>query len=246
MVRRRAIAAITIGLVALAAVALAGCGGSAVPSHRGVAQIGPGVMGYVPDGTGAPVRSLSAARKQAERFAEPLGLSVGEVMRFANNYYAELVEPEGKPATEVLVDPRSGATWVEYGPAMMWNTKYGMMSGFVAPGAGGMMGGETMGGGAGMMGGWTMGTASADPTYAPFAPASERAVSATEAQRIADDWLSGRGSSLTAGEAEAFPGYYTLHVLRNGKIAGMLSVNAYTGAVWLHWWHGPFLSMAGA
>jgi len=26
-------------------------------------------------------------------------------------------------------------------------------------------------------------------------------------------------------------------------VAGMLSVNAYTGAVWYHWWHGRFLSM---
>jgi hypothetical protein len=28
-------------------------------------------------------------------------------------------------------------------------------------------------------------------------------------------------------------------------VTGMLSVNAATGAVWSHWWHGRFLSMLG-
>jgi len=32
-------------------------------------------------------------------------------------------------------------------------------------------------------------------------------------------------------EPDAFYGYYTLHVLRAGEIAGMLSVNGYTGQV---------------
>ena len=44
-------------------------------------------------------------------------------------------------------------------------------------------------------------------------------------------------------EAEAFYGYYTLHILKNGQVEGMLSVNGYTGAVWYHTWHGPFLGM---
>lgn len=44
----------------------------------------------------------------------------------------------------------------------------------------------------------------------------------------------------------AFPGYYTLHVLGDGKVTGMLSVNAATGAVWSHWWHGRFVSMLEA
>lgn len=38
-----------------------------------------------------------------------------------------------------------------------------------------------------------------------------------------------------------FPGYYTLDTTRNGKTVGMLSVNARTGAVWHHGWHGRFL-----
>jgi hypothetical protein len=39
-----------------------------------------------------------------------------------------------------------------------------------------------------------------------------------------------------------FPGYYTVHITKAGQISGMLSVNAYTGQVWFHTWHGTFVS----
>lgn len=41
-------------------------------------------------------------------------------------------------------------------------------------------------------------------------------------------------------EEQAFSGYYTFDFGRNG-VEGMLSVNAYTGEVWVHTWHGFFL-----
>ena len=41
-------------------------------------------------------------------------------------------------------------------------------------------------------------------------------------------------------EEGAFPGYYTFDFGRK-EVEGMLSVNAYTGEVWVHTWHGPFL-----
>lgn len=41
-------------------------------------------------------------------------------------------------------------------------------------------------------------------------------------------------------EAGAFPGYYTFDFGRK-EVEGMLSVNAYTGEVWVHTWHGFFL-----
>ena len=77
-----------------------------------MSSYGSGMMGYASSGRGEPVRDLAGARRQAERFADRLDLEVGEVMRFANNYYAEL-EEKGRPATEVLVDPSSGAVWLE-------------------------------------------------------------------------------------------------------------------------------------
>lgn len=74
-----------------------------------------------------PVRSLADAERAADRFGDRWGLHVGEVMRFSNGYYAELLDRDGKGATEVLIDPGSGTVHLEFGPAMMWNTAYGMM-----------------------------------------------------------------------------------------------------------------------
>lgn len=50
-------------------------------------------------------------------------------MRFTNNYYVTLLDSSGKPATEVLVEPGNGTVHEEWGPAMMWNTAFGMMPG---------------------------------------------------------------------------------------------------------------------
>lgn len=208
---------------AAAAALLAGCGSSG----GSPVAFDPGAMmgsAFLP-GSG-PVRTIAQARRAAQRFADRLDLRVGEVMRFSNGFYVEL-EDGRRLATEVLVDPRTGSVRLEPGPAMMWNTEYAM--------AGYGWHGSTMGGG--MMGGGMMG---GGPDYLPDA----RAVSAAQAERIADRWLRARGSGLRAGEAEAFPGYYTLHVLRNGRIFGMLSVHASTGAVWYHRWHGRFLGLA--
>ncbi len=59
------------------------------------------------------------------------------------------------------------------------------------------------------------------------------------AQKFVDGYLPG----AKIGEPERFYGYYTLHTLQNGQVQGMLSVNGYTGSVWYHTWHGPFLGM---
>lgn len=72
------------------------------------------------------VRSMADADRAAAQFGDRWGLHVGEVMQFDNGFYAELIDPAGNRATEVLVDPRSGAVQTEWGPAMMWNTAYGM------------------------------------------------------------------------------------------------------------------------
>ncbi len=79
------------------------------------------------------------------------------------------------------------------------------------------------------------------PGHPPLRPRSQ--VSAQEAEAIAARWLARQAGTLRAGQAETFPGYYTIHALKGDRVAGMLSVNAYTGAVWYHWWHGRFRSM---
>jgi hypothetical protein len=151
---------------------------------------------------------------------EDLGL--GEIMIFENHAYAQIMDTSsGKGAFEVLVDPVTRNVFPEPGPNMMWNTEYGMndASHF------GMMG-------SGMMGGYG------------YAPEVEINVSADEAVDIAQRYLEANLSGAKADtEASTFPGYYTLDFLKNDVVTGMLSVNAYTGQVFLHSWHGDFVDM---
>lgn len=215
--------------------------------NGGMMAQGAGMMGFSARDGGAPVADLAQARTRAEDFAGRLDLKVGEVMQFSNGFYAELTEQNGRLATEILIDPRTGATWFEYGPAMMWNSRYGMMGGGGSTsGMGGamtewMMGRGAMMGGAGMMGGGSP----ADPTWTPGSGTGATEVDASQALRLAQQWLDANRRGRRAAEAESFPGYYTLHVERGGKVEGMLSVNAYTGAVWYHGWHGRFVAMDG-
>ncbi|MQY36621.1 hypothetical protein SRB17_46230 [Streptomyces sp. RB17] len=72
---------------------------------------GPGVMAGAGPREGR-VHGMADADRAAGRFADRWGLRVGEVMRFSNGYQAELLRPDGRPATEVLLDPGSGTrTW---------------------------------------------------------------------------------------------------------------------------------------
>ena len=147
-------------------------------------------------------------------------LALAEVMIFDNHAYAEIVEKDsGIGAMELLVDPASKAVYPEMGPNMMWNLKYGMMAGYGRWGQAG-----------------TAGEVTADM---PISPAE--AVAA--AQAYLDTNL---GQNFTADEeAEPFYGYYTLHVNKDGETIGMLSVNGYSGQVFLHTWHGKLLEMSG-
>ena len=73
-------------------------------------------------GNGTQVTSIAAARARADAAASPNGLHTGEVMQFSDNFYVELKGASGASATEVMVDPATGAVFTEFGPAMMWTT----------------------------------------------------------------------------------------------------------------------------
>lgn len=152
-------------------------------------------------------------------------LTYKDIMIFDNHTYAQIVEKDsGTGVLEVLIDPTTKAVYPEMGPNMMWNQKYGMMSGY---GRYGMMGG--------MMGNSTGAVPPSEPTVTP-----EQAV--TAAQTYLDTNFATAG--LTANEhANPMSGYYTLDVNRDDQPVGMLSVNGYTGAVWPHTWHGKLLAM---
>lgn len=181
--------------------------------------------------------SLEAVESAVADFlteSDDSNLAVGEVMIFENHAYAQVVNVDsGEGAFEVLVDPQTGNVAPEPGPNMMWNTEYGHM-------AGGMMGGyhgEMMGGPYGhMMGGFS------DTDRDANAASDVEAVEAVGlAQAYLDEFLPGAAADE---HADAFPGYYTLHVLREGQVVGMLSVNAFSGDVFPHTWHGDFVEMA--
>lgn len=60
------------------------------------------------------------------------------------------------------------------------------------------------------------------------------------AQKLAEDFLTGYLPGAQIQESHAMPGYYTFDFGRN-ETEGMLSVNAFSGHIWVHTWHGPYL-----
>ena len=163
-----------------------------------------------------PVLSMDEAQSSVQSFLDRSGnrdFKLDELMEFQQNFYALIREKStGIGAFELLVAKGGGAIAFEPGPDMMWNTKYGMM------GRGGMMGGYRRSGSVGAM-----------------------TVDAHAAQQIAQSWLDRSSPGDSAGTADEFYGYYTFHFERNGQVAGMLSVNGYSGQVWYHTWHGAFV-----
>lgn len=141
-------------------------------------------------------------------------LHIKEIMLFDNHAYVMVAEKETSiGAFEVLVDPDTMNVFPEMGPNMMWNLKYSSM-------------------GRGMMGGGYDSNTIDMP------------ISGEEAIDIANAFLNKNNSDLTAeGHPDPFYGYYTIHTVKNGEIAGMLSVNGFDGEVFLHTWHGEFVEM---
>lgn len=175
---------------------------------------GSGMMGgYTTTGTGQPVTSLDQAQRAVQTYVNRYGnsdLVLDEVMEFQQNFYAIVKEQStGVSAFEVLVNKQTGAVFPEYGPDMMWNTKYGMMR-------------------------W------GNDTTQPMA------VSSDQATKLAADWLAQNQPGATTETPDAFYGYYTLHITKDGNVTGMLSVNGYSGQVWYHTWHGDFIGMKEA
>lgn len=169
---------------------------------------------------GGDTLTLGEAEAAIERYLDRTpysGLHIKELMEFERNFYAIVAEEDtGIGAMELLIDKSSGSVGPEPGPNMMWNARYGMHGG-------GRMGMGRM---------WGLAS-------------GEMALSPQEAELAAQLWLDANLPGRTAGEADAFYGYYTLHFLKDGQIDGMLSVHGSSGDVWYHSWHGGFVAMTG-
>lgn len=66
-------------------------------------------------------------------------------------------------------------------------------------------------------------------------------VTATAARQTAQQWLDQNQPGSMTEAPDTFYGYYTVHLLKDGRVTGMLSVNGYSGQVWYHTWHGAFI-----
>jgi hypothetical protein len=74
-----------------------------------------------------------------------------------------------------------------------------------------------------------------------FGSSGAMSVSSEQAQKIAQQWLDANLAGTTANTPDRFHGFYTVDFDKGGQLAGMLSVNGSTGAVWYHSWHGGFI-----
>ena len=160
--------------------------------------------------------TLDQAAAAARQYLDAYGnpdLTLTEVMEFSDNFYAEVEEQSTGIHAFELLVDRN--------------------TGAVSPEPGpNMMWNTRYGHMGGMMGGW--GREQTGPMF----------VSPDLARDIAQQWLDKYlpGTSA-ADEADAFYGYYTIHVMKDDRVFGMLSVNGYSGDVWYHNWHGDFIGM---
>jgi hypothetical protein len=207
------------GIAAVAAAVLVAVTAAAI-GLSGASIAGPGGMMGAFSGGGSGNIGIDRATGVAHGVAASYpggGLVVDEVIEFSNGYYASIREKStGIGAFEILIDRATGRVTREPGPGMMWNTRYGTMAGGMT--AGGMMGGAyTRIGGAPM--------------------------SSSQARDIAQRWLDANRPGATANQPDPFYGYYTVDFQKDGRLAGMLSVNGYSGTVWYHSWHGDFVQV---
>jgi len=175
---------------------------------------GNGYTGYAAPNQGTNI-SISQAVDTAKSYLTSLNnpdLTIDEVEEYTQNFYVLFKEKStGLGAFEMLIDKYTGRIYPEMGPNMMWNTKYGMMSG-------------------GMMG-WFRGTQTT-----PMTVTVEQAK--TNAQQFLSANFPG---TTVGDVDTFYGYYHVDILNANGTTYGMLSVNGYTGQVWFHSWHGAFI-----
>ncbi len=196
---------------------------NANPARAGSFGPGNGMMGaWTPSADLAPTAGKPLTLDKATVIAKAYitawnstsKLELGDVMQFSNHFYGEAIESDTtRGAFEFLIDPATGTVYAEPGPNMMWNLRYGTM-------------GAHMG------------------ISRPTNDGDKMTITPDQAVKNAQDYLD---KVLPGTKVEdkplAFYGFYTLDILRDGKVTGMLSVNGYTGQVWLHHWHGDFIAV---
>ncbi|NWF87128.1 hypothetical protein HXY32_04895 [Candidatus Bathyarchaeota archaeon] len=172
--------------------------------------------------------TMDQAAKLAEDYLKSLNfadLAIDEIMEFEYNFYIVYYEKSTNiGAFEAIINKGGnriggmmqmmmgyGGVRPEQGPNMMWNTKYGMHGGM----------------------GWMHRSGA---VYANNASVTEE-----QAKGYAQKYLDKYFSGIIAEDVHPFYGYYTIHIMKENTIFGMLSVNSATGEVWYHNWHGAYI-----
>ena len=87
------------------------------------------------NGTYATQLNITTAETIASNYLSAVNnpdLAVKEIEEYSQNFYVQYYEKStGVGAFEMLIEKYTGAISPEMGPNMMWNTKYGMMSGMM-------------------------------------------------------------------------------------------------------------------
>lgn len=165
--------------------------------------------------------TLDNAIKVADAYLKNRGdgdLKVSNVIEFEKHFYAVITEKDsGRGAFALIINPKTAAVSYEPGPSVFWNLKYGMMG---------------------------RSTRLATPGD-PFEDVDGKSmtVSASQAKDFAQAKLDASAAGRTVeGDGLAYYGFYTFEYSEDGKTFGLVSVNGYTGSVWLHDWNGAFVS----
>ncbi len=172
--------------------------------------------------TGQGELTIDQAIEIAEDYLASLGnedQAIDEIMEFELNFYIIYYEKStGIGAFEMIIDKQDMGGMMmgtndirpEQGPNMMWNTKYGMHD---------MMGSGMIRRGSDV---------------------NNHSINEDQAIEYAQQYLDTSLPSSIAEDVHPFYGYYTIHIMMDERIYGMLSVNSYTGQVWYHNWHGNY------
>ncbi len=184
-------------------------------------------------GTSSSGISIDQATTAVQTYLGKMGysnLAIGTMQEYSNMYYAQVVEQNnGTGAFELAVNKTIGVVTPMQGPTIMWNMKYGVtgtgMMGYLysTSSSGGMMGGS------GMMT-WLRGT-----------PTTNMAFNMEQAKTLAQQYLDANDTGTTVGQVTTYYGYYTMQVLKDGNVVGMMGVYGTSGQVMYYSWMGTFM-----
>jgi hypothetical protein len=150
-------------------------------------------------------------------------LKISEVIVFDNIAVVRVLEQSTSiGAFDLFVDPVNQSVIPTMGPSTVWNLKYGSIVHV------------------GMMNGWM---ANQGTLTVPTNVTADMTVTVEQAVTDAQVYLDNAVPGATADtNAQAFYGYYSIKVMKDGNVIGILSVNGTSGQVFMPNWFGTYVN----